>query len=414
VQCPAGQFGNASGLTSAACSHACASAAHTQGSYSSLNDRVTGNPYSAARDGLRALSAFPDRDPVYSGSSGTDGMQLAESSNWCQASVCAAGYYCPNGSITAKQRECGGPHLYCPEGSGKPLAVPRGFYSTGGADSLGGSGHGATRTNVVRCEPGSFCQGGVRRKCPAGRFGASSGLASPACDGKCAAGHYCPAGSTSPLQVQCPAGRYGAPSADSQANNSAYMATNNEDDNYGSGSTSSTSTSSGGAPGLKSLACSGRCAAGYWCPPGSTSPYQNKCGSDRVYCPTGSGQPVPAKPGFFTIGGANATVRTAQRPCEPGSFCQGGVKFDCPPGTFGSATAPISKRTIASCSGLCAKGHWCPAGSTSPTAMACPFGRYGATTGLGTSKCSGVCLRAYECREGSVDQHGSRVVGGAS
>ena len=46
--------------------------------------------------------------------------------------VCAAGYYCPEGSTSATQRECGGEHLYCPAGSGAPVPVPSGSYSSGG------------------------------------------------------------------------------------------------------------------------------------------------------------------------------------------------------------------------------------------------------------------------------------------
>jgi len=116
-------------------------------------------------------------------------------------------------------------------------------------------------------------------------------------------------------------------------------------------------------PGLRSAACSGPCAAGYFCPPGSTSPTEVPCGGDGVYCPPAVGRPVPTKPGFFTVGGANATVRTDQRPCEPGSFCVEGIKFDCPGGSFGSKPRLATAR----CSGLCYKGHYCPPGSVSPT-----------------------------------------------
>lgn len=451
--CPAGRFGNASGLTSAACSHACATHQHEGGlgpnvhpahvashldpgagsgsGYDDWGGRLSGDPRSlshapgqdstyggggsASLGGAGGPAPWPGNapwQPMAGGSGGSSGVAAAADAFWCRASVCAEGYFCPRGSVTAKQRECGGPHVYCPWGSASPVAVPPGYYSAGGGEGSGG-GHGTTRTHAHRCEAGAYCVRGVRRPCPAGRFGASGGLSSAACDGKCAAGHYCPAGSTSRRQVACPAGRYGAPLAGGSANSSAPAATNHGGDR-GLALAPPRADLSGGAPGLKSVACSGRCAAGFWCPAGSTSPFERACGGDEVYCPAGSGSPVAAKPGHYTVGGANATARTAQRPCEPGSFCHGGVKFDCPPGTFGSAAAPVATRTGAACSGLCAKGHWCPAGSTSPTEVACPFGRFGATKGLGTSRCSGACLRAYECRAGSVDQFGSRVLGGAS
>ena len=73
------------------------------------------------------------------------------------------------------------------------------------------------------CEPGFWCENGRRHRCPAGRYGARAQSADPTCDGPCAAGYYCPAGSASPLahvcspkggnpSVYCPAGS-GAPVA---------------------------------------------------------------------------------------------------------------------------------------------------------------------------------------------------------
>ena len=37
--------------------------------------------------------------------------------------------------------------------------------------------------------------------------------------------------------------------------------------------------------GMTSPNCSGACEAGYYCPPGSTSPQAQDCGSALVYCP---------------------------------------------------------------------------------------------------------------------------------
>ncbi len=46
--------------------------------------------------------------------------------------MCAEGFFCPNGSVTATERECGGNAVYCPWGAAKPVPVDIGFYSTGG------------------------------------------------------------------------------------------------------------------------------------------------------------------------------------------------------------------------------------------------------------------------------------------
>ena len=135
------------------------------------------------------------------------------------------------------------------------------------------------------------------------------------------------------------------------------------------------------------------------------------CGGDTVYCPTGAAKAIAVKPGFFSVGGDNATDRSAQSACPKGTFCTGGIKFDCPPGTYGRT----GRLTSSSCNGQCYRGHYCPPGSISPTEIPCPVGRYGGTKGLGDSGCSGACPRSSECLLGSIDQFGfRRVANGAS
>ena len=99
--CPPGTYGNATGLTTAACSAAC----------------------------------FPDvTDPSV-----------------CAPAACEEGYYCPEGSTHGRQHECGEGH-YCPPGSAAPLAVAAGLYGVGGGSS-------ATRTGQAACP--TCCPEGV-------------------------------------------------------------------------------------------------------------------------------------------------------------------------------------------------------------------------------------------------------------
>lgn len=60
-----------------------------------------------------------------------------------------------------------------------------------------------TRFREFPCEPGYYCLNGVRVKCPAGTFGSLGQETRPLCAGSCAAGYYCPLGSTSPFQNLC-------------------------------------------------------------------------------------------------------------------------------------------------------------------------------------------------------------------
>jgi hypothetical protein len=81
-----------------------------------------------------------------------------------------------------------------------------------------------------------------------------------------------------------------------------------------------------------------------------------------------------------------------------GYYCRNGLRILCPEGTYG-ATPGLSSPL---CSGLCAPGHYCPAGSINATYHRCPAGRYGATPGLANSACSGACSPGYFCPEAST------------
>lgn len=59
------------------------------------------------------------------------------------AGPCRAGYFCPEGSTSAAQHECGSTVVYCPAGASGPLNVTAGWYATGGG--------GLTRTGQEAC-----------------------------------------------------------------------------------------------------------------------------------------------------------------------------------------------------------------------------------------------------------------------
>jgi hypothetical protein len=82
--------------------------------------------------------------------------------------------------------------------------------------------------------------------------------------------------------------------------------------------------------------------------------------------PAGARLPRIVTAGYFTIDG-NATTKSAQSICPTGSYCENGVAYLCPEGSFGSQTA----LNTPACSGQCSAGYYCPAGSTSATAFDC-------------------------------------------
>ena len=99
------------------------------------------------------------------------------------------GYWCGEAARTPREHACGGDGVYCPRGAARPLPVAAGFESVGGDNYT-------VRAAQAACPVGSYCRGGVRRECPAGRFGRASRLDDAACSGLCARGHYCLAGAS--------------------------------------------------------------------------------------------------------------------------------------------------------------------------------------------------------------------------
>ena len=419
IKCPAGRFGNSTGLTTEACAAAC-----------------------------------------------------EYSDGYCDTSIslCDPGHYCPAGSLTSTQYVCGHISKYCPKGSAAPIPVDIGYYSVGPVTPRSESALAMTgvsveygeydrfpevlytegvlnefwaiqrRTGQKICEKGYFCTKGAKTKCPAGKYGSTEGLTTENCTAPCPLGHYCPEGtargeykgdsSIEGTGIKCPAGRYG------------------------------------GELGLKNELCSDYCADGFVCPRGSSSAKQVQCGShvglmfwertrravqgrqstkwhdveayidglirevatdpsscistvgfmnsmpvscnrsrndalemlgNLIYCTRGTDMPVEVMPGYYTIGG-NSTTRSSQLPCPPGSYCNKGIIRECPAGRYGSS----SRLTTAFCTGPCSKGHYCPAGSTIDRQNPCPIGRYGSTEGLKTAACTDSCKHPLDCNLGSV------------
>jgi hypothetical protein len=58
------------------------------------------------------------------------------------------------------------------------------------------------------------------------------------------------------------------------------------------------------------------------------------------------------------------------------------------------------------CTGKCAAGHYCLAGSINSTANACPAGTFGDALGLSTKACSGNCIKGHYCPKGSICKWG--------
>lgn len=87
------------------------------------------------------------------------------------------------------------------------------------------------------------------------------------------------------------------------------------------------------------------------------------CGNATVYCPRGSAAPRAVPLGFYGVHtGADAPRQALEDPgnrtfsavlaCEPGFWCAGGRRFQCPEGHFGWESALSDPK----CSGQCSAG----------------------------------------------------------
>lgn len=326
---------------------------------------------------------------------------------------CAAGHMCVQhfdtltqlltGSTSPTQHECGGPDVYCPAGSGAVTEVRQGYYTV---DEQGRTGDGSnpranmTRSGERKCEIGHYCSGGLKYQCPAGRFGDTEGQSSPQCSGECEEGYYCPSGSIRARQVTCehdpgvfcPAGS-GAPLPlfDGQdtltGGVGAYYAVPSPADVTADDPLAGAVAQNvcpmghycqegkkfacppgryGSTKGITTPLCSGVCEAGYYCPAGSVSPREHRCGGNDVFCPPGSFEPTLVAPDSYGIGGS-VTTRTGQRQCQPGSYCLNGQRFECPEGRYGVREG----ETDPGCSGPCDAGYFCEAGSPNPKQYEC-------------------------------------------
>mmetsp|Transcript_22905 Transcript_22905/g.47502 ORF Transcript_22905/g.47502 Transcript_22905/m.47502 type:complete len:806 (-) Transcript_22905:6-2423(-) len=301
---------------------------------------------------------------------------------------CTAGFYCNPGTSDASQMiACGSVDVFCPEGSVAPTAVDAGYYTIGDTADV------TKRTGEKICEPGSYCEAGVKYDCPAGSWGIKFGETSNACDGLCHEGFKCTAGSTSPKQLPCgdPSAYCGFGSHNPVTVQVGYYSTGGQNPNTRTGESITEvghfsvdglkypcpAGRYGATEGLSDSMCSGECEKGYFCPPGSTHHSQNYCGSEGVFCPRSSIAPTRVWDGHYT------TVA--------------GVD-DCGPGRFRNTTNVVDP-TISPVQ----------IGSVTPTKVPvgqcdlCPFGKYKARDGDDKSLC-------LACPYYSTNAHGESVM----
>lgn len=271
---------------------------------------------------------------------------------------------CPSGYVPTPDRDTDG-CIPCPAGRYSTASYQRPAAEVGAVLSTLSGCAGV-------CPRGYYCPPASTQpvKCPPGRWGGSSGMATADCSGQCEAGYFCPQASVSarPLvcgnaSVFCPAGSATRLLVDA----GFYTVPESSRERTPVGSRSQAAAANSPDYDDATRHAQQPCGPGTFCLLGR-----------RYLCPVG-------------VYGATSYLKSAlcTAPCPMGSYCPIGSSYPilCPPGTYGD----VAGLSDPSCSGKCQPGFFCSAGSTSAQQAPCPAGRYGAEAGLTTPECSPLC-----------------------
>ncbi|XP_072557730.1 uncharacterized protein [Paramormyrops kingsleyae] len=320
---------------------------------------------------------------------------------------CPAGHYCPSGTASA---------LPCPSGTtsrwtGAPhsstcVPCPTGLYCRSPGSS----------EPQDQCQQGYFCHGGASSPAP------ESSASFPG-NGPCPLGHYCPAGTLTP--VACPAG-----SIRNLTGGSSLESCMPCPPGYYCASEGQHSPS-------------GPCSAGFYCPMGysSVSPEALPCPQGH-YCPEGIAFALPCPAGTYQPNPTSDSCSTCPHrfycptaitedplPCPPHSYCPAGTEVPqlCPNGTFTPPglgglqdddeclpCPPGRFCRVGRIQGLCAAGYLCISGSSEFAPQGAP-----PRDCQGEVECAGPCPAGHYCEEGAEEPrpcppHTLRTFPGAS
>lgn len=189
--CPAGKYGNISGLMSQYCAGECDAGCYcNSGSTQSCQYKCGAPSYFCPKGSSQPLLAGAGMKTVDAfGNNEDNSLEMRVS-----VLPCSLGHYCQ-----------GGVERKCPAGtfgSDTMLSSPAcsgdcqpGYYCPAGT------------VNPIKCPLGHYCADGIAKvPCPAGSYGSIEGLRDRECSGKCQPGFYCLSGSKSPQERQCPKG----------------------------------------------------------------------------------------------------------------------------------------------------------------------------------------------------------------
>jgi len=341
---------------------------------------------------------------------------------------------------------------YCPEGTTTPISCEPGTYADATANAECtecGAGRNCSTTDSEPCPEGYYCEAGtVPQKCPAGKYGDTTGLeSSDSCqpcalgrycdipgitattveDRLCTAGYFCDLGSISRNASHCGAGYYCETGTTERVPCPEGTYGPAEYPNLGLEAECLLCTAGKRCPETGLTEAEEECPAGYYCETGTSSNEQT-C-QEGHYCPEGAWKQEPCPAGTFQENdgmdecadcqaGYYCVEGTAQLgdliKCPAGYWCEEGTRTvdqnPCPSGTYLDATGGTSEEDCRDCPG----GFYCPSPGQDGYPDACVAGFYCGKRQhsgeparsciedeTGDAVCSGPCEPGYYCPEGS-------------
>ena len=324
----------------------------------------------------------------------------------CQ--LCDGGKYCPSLGLSAPAGDCAG-GFYCTMGSwsDRPGTV---------GNDTGADCHCPATSIGGKCKAGTFCPAGSSSptNCTGGYYCETDELS--AVTGPCLAGYYCSLASTMPNPVNetfgdiCPKGNY-CPLA-SQAPTPCPEGTFSNA--YGNENASNCLPCTGGqyCSGTGRDLPNGNCTGGWFCPPGSnmSEPTGNQCHEGHE-CPEGSSMETPCASGYYQPSAGQIACLI----CPAGKYCDQNEAIAEEQSGVGEATHGVVTPKD------CPAGFYCPEGTQTSSQYPCPIGTFSNSTGLtNESQCThctpgyycqtpnlvqptGECLAGYYCTAGATD-----------
>ena len=177
--CSAGSYGGSLGLSARACSGLCTPGYYCTAASPSATQHPCGSPAVYCPLGSEEpIVAGPGELTLGLTNATRNASSLCQPTKYCVngseylcpagrfgcasklgtpecSGLCAAGYYCPVGSLTNNMFTCGNASVYCPDGAATPTLVDVGNYSLGGPSE-------SQQTRQAVCPHGSYCVNGAK------------------------------------------------------------------------------------------------------------------------------------------------------------------------------------------------------------------------------------------------------------